>query len=103
MSSAQGVFTEDGSTVYYEVGTLSDGVHIGVSGGFGGGSVAIEQRVNGLPVPIVDAGLPLTAPDNALYNLKFGDVFRLTLTGSTTPAIDWSISGSIEYRPAALT
>jgi len=94
----QGTLTADGSTGYYEVGDGSEGIHIGIYGGFGGGSIAIEQSVNGLPVPIADPDLPLTGVDNALYNLKFGDVFRLTLTGSTTPTIAWSINGKVSHR-----
>ena len=96
----QSTFTADGSTGYYEAGAGSEGIHISVSGGFGGGSVAVEQRVNGVAVPLLDNGaaVALTGPDDSLYNLKFGDVFRLTLTGSTTPTIAWSINGNVSHR-----
>ena len=97
---AQSTFTVNGSSGYYEVGSGSDGVHISLSGDFGSGSVAVEQRVNGVAVPLLDNGsaVTLTGADDALYNLKFGDVFRLTLTGSTTPDLDWSINGSVFHR-----
>ena len=96
----QSVLTIDGSTGWYEVGAGSEGVTICVFGGFGGGSIAVEKRVNGAAVPLLDGAtaITLSAPDDSLYNLKFGDVFRLTLTGSTTPTIGWSINGKVSHR-----
>ena len=96
----QSILTSDGSTAVYEVGAVNDGVHISVSGGLGGGSLAIEQRVTGVAVPLLDGStaIAITAADDSLYNLQFGDVFRLTLTGSTTPTIGWSINGNISHR-----
>lgn len=68
------------------------GVHIALSGAFGGGTVAIEQQVNGVTSPALDetpAPIAFTAAADVLLDLRPGDVFRLTLSGSTAPGIDW--------------
>ena len=92
----QSTFTADGSTDWYTAKSGSNGIHIGISGDFGGGSIAVEQRVNAASVPLLDNGVAvsLTAPDDSLYNLVIGDVFRLTLSGATDPVVNWNINGA---------
>ena len=90
---ATGKITANGSTDWYKV--VETGTHIAVHGTFGGGSVAIEQLINGTAYPLLDAGtaIALTVADDSYYELRPGDAIRLATTGATTPAIDYSITG----------
>jgi len=92
---ASGRFLADGSTNEFIVGGGSENIHIGVEGTFGGGNVAVEKVIAGEVFPLRDGGtaIILSAPDDSTYLLKFGDVIRLTLSSSTTPAITWSVTG----------
>lgn len=93
---AQGILTANGSTDWLTPKAGSNGIHIGVSGNFGGGAVTIDQKRNGTDAPLLDGAtaISITADDDSLYNLVIGDVFRLTLTGATAPAVAWSINGA---------
>ena len=61
----------------------------------------MEQRRNGLAVPVLNEGvaIDIVAADDSLYNLVIGDVFRLTLTGSTSPTIGWAAKGVYKVEP----
>ena len=88
------VLREDGSTPWVLVG--SRGVHISVDNAFGGGTIAVEKRVLGESLPLYEEGaaITFTAPDDGFYNLQPSDQVRLTLSGATSPAVTWSITGS---------
>ena len=89
---ATGKITENGSTGWHQV--VETGTHIAIHGTFGGGSVAIEQLINGTAYPLLDAGaaIALTVADDSYYELRQNDAIRLTTTGATTPDIDYAIS-----------
>ena len=88
------VLRENGSTPWVLVG--SRGVHISVDNAFGGGTIAVEKRVLGEALPLYEEGsaITFTAPDDSLYHLQPSDQVRLTLSGATSPAVTWSITGS---------
>ncbi|MBL4888466.1 MAG: hypothetical protein JKX97_00420 [Candidatus Lindowbacteria bacterium] len=93
---ASGRFLADGSTDKFIVGGGSENVHIAVEGTFGGGNVNVEKVIAGEVFPLRDGGtaIVLSAPDDSTYLLKYGDVILLTLSGSTTPVITWSVTGN---------
>lgn len=89
-----GKMIANGSFPGIEGTLINDGpVHIGAAGTFGGGSIAIEQRINGTWTPVLNeqVAVALTADDDAAYMFGNGDQIRLTLTGATTPAINYRI------------
>lgn len=93
----QGTFTEDGSTDWIQVEDVG-GVHIASKGTFGSGTIQIEQQINGTAYPVQspdDMVISHTANFNRHVSFEKHDKFRLTLSGSTTPSIDYSISGRI--------
>lgn len=90
-----GTFTEDGSTGWMQTEDHG-GVHISVKGMWGAGSLTIEHRINGTAYVILDPDdVVVTHTDNFNRHVFFEahDVFRLTLAGSTTPALDYSVAG----------
>jgi hypothetical protein len=86
-------FSADGSTAWFLV--VEHPVHIAVDGSFGSGTIAVEQRIKNTTSTVRDNGteIGITSDDNSSYNFSPGDVIRLTLSGSTSPDIDWKISG----------
>ena len=66
---------------------------VSVNGTFGGGTVALEKEVNGTVYPLYDAGaaITLTGPDDLSLALGQDTKIRLTLTGATSPDINWAI------------
>jgi hypothetical protein len=98
---ATGNLTADGSTPWVH-NKRADGkhegaasVHVSANGAFGGGTMTIEKRVNGITYPLYDDGTPavMLAPDDLILSLGIGDTIRLTLQGATAPSIDWIIAG----------
>jgi hypothetical protein len=93
----QSTLTEDGNTGWIQ---LEDGggVHIAVKGAWGGGTIKIEQRINNTAYQIqaVDDSL-IQHINNFNRHVSFEkhDTFRLTLTGSTSPTLNYSISGKL--------
>ncbi len=93
----QETITVDSSTDWIQVDGYG-GVHIAVKGTWGGGSLTIEQRINGTAYTVQspdDVVITHTANFNRHISFEKHDVFRLTLTGATSPALDYSVSGSI--------
>lgn len=90
-----GTFTADGSSAWLAVKTHP--VHIAINGTFGSGTVAVEQRIQNTTSTVVDSGaaIAITAADNSSYNFQEGDSIRLTLSGSTSPDLDYKISGVV--------
>lgn len=88
-----GTLSADGSTEWMHV--ITHPVHIALDGNFGSGTIAVEQRLGGNTSTVRDNGteIAITADDNAMYNFQSGDVIRLTLSGSTSPDLDWKVSG----------
>jgi len=90
-----GTLAADGSTPWFMVN--SHPVHIAINGTWGSGSIAIQQEIQGTVSSILDEGtiIAITADDNSSYNFMPGDTFRLTLSGSTSPDLDYKITGVV--------
>lgn len=96
---AQGKLTADGSTEWLTV-TTKEGAktNIFVAGTFGSGTITVEKQINGNTSDLLQSGvaITMTAADDNMYNLAPRVKIRLTLAGSTSPAIDWQVPGAIE-------
>jgi len=96
---AHGKLNADGSTGWLTT-TTKEGAktNILLGGSFGGGTLAVEKRVNGTAYPLYENGvaITLTAADDDMYNLAPRTQIRLTLSSSTSPAIDWEVPGTVE-------
>lgn len=90
---SSGVFTEDGSTDWINITTNNEAIHISVNGYFGEGTIALEKQVRGQTFPIYENGVPITytSPEDVNLGVQTGDVVRVTLRGSDTPNLTWSI------------
>ena len=90
-----GTFSADGSSDWFLVERHP--VHIAINGTFGSGTVAIEQEVQGVTSTVLDNGttIGVTSDDNSSYNFQQGDTIRLTLSGSTTPDLDYKLTGVV--------
>lgn len=91
----EGQFTADGNTDWY-VMPKQGHVHIAGAGTFGSGTITIQQQINGTTYSVLDGtqtALTYTAAFDEVLYFGAGDRFRLNLAGSTTPALDWKISG----------
>ena len=90
-----GILEADGSTSSIVVNN-SNGMHIALRGDFGGGSITVEQEVRGVFYPSKspdDLDITYSSPVDRIINFRLGDKFRLTLSGSTSPSVKWSVSG----------
>ena len=85
-------FDADGSSSAIRVS--GESAHIAMAGDFGGGTVAVEYRVNDTWYPLLNeqVAITFTAANNSGYNVNRGDIIRLTLSGSTSPDLDYKIS-----------
>tara|TARA_R110000868_G_scaffold93927_2_gene259692 strand:- start:12645 stop:12950 length:306 start_codon:yes stop_codon:yes gene_type:complete len=96
---AHGKLNANGSTGWLTT-TTKEGANTNIllGGAFGGGTLAVEKRVNGTTYPLYDGGvaITLTAADDNLYNLAPRTQIRLTLSGATAPSIDWEVPGTVE-------
>lgn len=97
---ASGSFSADGNTDWYLVNS-NDDVHIAAVNDFGSGTINLQQRISGTARPVrdrdnADAAITFTDDFDDVYQFKSGDVIRLNLSGSTSPDIDWIISGPVE-------
>lgn len=91
----EGRFTANGSTDWY-VMPKQGHVHIAGAGGFGGGTITLQQKINGTTYSVLDGtqtALTFTAAFDEVLYFGAGDRFRITLSGSTTPTLDWKIAG----------
>ena len=90
------VFRADGTSRKVIIGGGARDVHIGFSGGFGGGTVTIEKVVAGVVSDLLDGAtaLTFTAADDNTYLLKYGDIIQFTLSGSTNPTLRWAVTGN---------
>ena len=88
-----GTITADGSTEWVKV-RGGRNMQLSLNGSFGGGTAAIEKLVDGNTYALYDVGTAITATAAEDMRLTIGkDVsIRITLAGSTTPALVWSIS-----------
>jgi hypothetical protein len=87
-----GILVADGSTKWQ---LISKGdTHVSLNGTFGGGTVALEKKVNGVEYALYDSGAAITAAaaDDMQLSIGEGVSIRLTLSGATNPSIIWSIS-----------
>lgn len=94
----QGKLTANGSTGWVKIIEGGD-IYISVNGTFGGGSVAVEKRINDTAYPVRSSGSPIAhaADDDSVYGLVAGSTIRLTLTGATSPSIDWAIESEKNF------
>lgn len=90
-----GAFAANGSSDWFLVERHP--VHIAINGTFGPRAVAIEQDVQGAASTVLDNGtaIGVTANNNSSYNFQAGDTIRLTLSGATTPDLNYKISGVV--------
>ena len=89
---------ENGSTPWLI--TQGDGVHLALAGTFGGGTVLVEQRINGAAFPLLNEGanITFTAAADVRLSTGDGDAIRLTTSGATAPSIAYSASRArIDY------
>ncbi len=86
-----GTLTADGSTDW--IPTLGREINPVANGTFGGGTMSLEKRVDGVTSPAYDSGvgIAITASDDMIVSLGAGIEVRWTLSGSTTPSINWSL------------
>lgn len=89
----KGTLTEDGATRWLVVGESA--AHIALSGNFGGGTVALEQRIDGVAVAVLSEGVAVTftTATDVSARMSEGDVVRLVLSSSTAPALLYSVGG----------
>lgn len=88
-------FTADGNTEW-QVMTKQGHVHIAGAGTFGGGTITIQQQINGTTYSVLDGSqtaLTYTAAFDEVLYFGAGDRFRLNLAGSTSPALDYKFAG----------
>ena len=93
---ASGRLTADGSTPWVTI-QAAEGTrpNISFAGDFGSGTVTLEKQLDGTTYDLLDNGvaITLTDDDDSSYNLAPGMKVRGTLAGSSSPDIDWYISG----------
>jgi hypothetical protein len=88
-----GRLTEDGNTP--EITIKGANTHIAVKGTFGGGTVTVQEQVNGTWYAAEESSgtdITLTASDDLYLGFNPSDKIRLNLAGATNPAIDWQIT-----------
>lgn len=94
---AEGKLSSDTSTDWYLV-TDNLGVKISAVFNSGTGTLAVQERIAGSPVTVKDIDgveVTYTTSFSDPFRFKKDDVFRLNLSGSSTPDIDWKFTGSI--------
>lgn len=89
---AQKVFniTADGDTEEFR---LLDDTRLHGSGGFGGGTVTIEEKLEGVFTTVV--GFSNTAAFDEIMDVIENGVYRFNVAGSTTPTLKLIVSGPI--------
>lgn len=90
-----GNFSSDGSTPWVKING-SGGFVISAHGTFGDGTISAEHKVNGNTYPMCDnigVAFKWNYPFDFTSFAGQGLEVRLTLSGSTSPNIDWQISG----------
>jgi hypothetical protein len=89
---AAGKLEADGNTDPITI--KGQNTHIAVKGTFGGGTVTVQEQVNGTWYAAEDSGtdITLTASDDLYLAFNPSDKIRLNLAGATNPAIDWQIT-----------
>ena len=95
---AEGTLNANGSTKWFKVKKTGT-VHSKAANDFGGGTLALEQQITDVTYPVLDAdSIAITWTDdfNQPLDLAKDDIIRLTLSGATSPDINWSITGDVE-------
>jgi predicted acyl esterase len=88
----------NGSSNWYRCDNY-DGVHIKGANSFGGGTLTLQQRVEGTTYDSLDsagAAVTYTAAFDDYIRFKPGDVLRVTLSGATSPDLDYIITGAVD-------
>ena len=93
-ASVYGTLEANGNSIEVRVRKDSN-IKISVQGTFGGGTASIQTKVAGTWYPLLDSGVAVahTVADDSEYRLKRNDEVRIVLTGATSPALDWQITG----------
>lgn len=91
---ASNAISADGAQAWQIVS--GEAVHIAVAGTFGGGTISLEQDINGSAYPVLNEGVAITftADEDVRLNTVSGDKIRLNMAGATTPAVDFNIAGA---------
>jgi hypothetical protein len=79
-------------------------VHVAAANDFGGGTLALEQVINGSIYAVTDsensdAPYEWTSQFDKDVAFRAGDKIRLTLTGASSPSVDWLITGPVKIEP----
>ena len=90
--------TENGPTEWLFIN--SNSAHVALTGSFGGGTVTVEQSVNGAISNLLDSQVAITstASDDYKLNVSEGDKIRLNMAGATSPSVDWAVGGASKAR-----
>ena len=90
--------TENGPTEWVFIS--SSFAHIALAGSFGGGTITVEQLVNGVVSVLLDNQVAITSmsSDDYRLNVSAGDKIRLNMSGATSPAVDWAVGGASKIR-----
>jgi len=96
MSSGQ--ILVDGATDFQAVN--QNGVHLAMTGDFGGGTIAVQHEVNGTTTPLLSDGVAITftADADVRLNVQIGDKIRLNTSGATSPVVNFNIAGASLIR-----
>ena len=97
---AEGSFTADTNTSWFRVNSDS-GVRVSAKGTYGGGTITLQQYFpeSEQTFSMLDetqTAITFSANFDDFFNLRDGDVFRLSLSGATSPTIYWFIGGAAE-------
>lgn len=85
-----GILTADGSI---DAVTPREECMISVNGDFGGGTVVVEKNFGDGWRPVYNDGTAytFTANGDEIFTFAGGPKIRLTLSGSTSPGLNWAI------------
>ena len=92
-----GNLSADGDTGWIQVYN-GEGVHVSFKGSWGSGTVSFQERVNSQAQAILDTtGTPITHTNDFNRHINFTkhEVFRIVLTGATSPDLDYKIAGEV--------
>lgn len=84
-------FTEDDEKEF----AMSGSFRVKYSGTFGGGTIGIQERMSdGSWVDVSDT--EKTAEDGFIIDNFKGNQYKAVLTGSTSPALDFTVKGTVQ-------
>lgn len=92
IKSTEARLTEDSSTAWVQ--PTGDSAHFSANDDFGGGTITLQQRVQGVVYTLLDdeTAITKTAAFDMLVAVRPKDVVRMTLSGSTDPDLKVKIT-----------